>query len=247
MDRDVCLIVNPSAGAGRAARLLPAVEAALRGLGPALPRRADALGRARARAGPRRARRRARSRRRWAATGSRARSRASCATATACSPCSPAGAGTTSRASSGIGGIPVAACELLRGGRERRIDLAEAGGRCYLGILSAGLDSDVQVIANSTRAEARPAGLPLRDAAGARVVEAGPLVGHRRRRDDRLLRVLRGGGQLGRVRRRDVPGARRGARRRDPRRRADRRGVARGLPERACRRPSRARTCTSST
>src|SRR5919107_6399990 len=33
MDRDVCLIVNPSAGAGRAAKLLPTVEARLRGLG----------------------------------------------------------------------------------------------------------------------------------------------------------------------------------------------------------------------
>ena len=33
MDRDVCLIVNPTAGAGRAARLLPDVEAALRAHG----------------------------------------------------------------------------------------------------------------------------------------------------------------------------------------------------------------------
>src|SRR3954451_19526326 len=33
MDRPVCLIVNPSAGAGRAAKLLPDVEAALRGHG----------------------------------------------------------------------------------------------------------------------------------------------------------------------------------------------------------------------
>ncbi|MEA2133253.1 MAG: hypothetical protein QOC68_1162, partial [Solirubrobacteraceae bacterium] len=33
MPRPVCLIVNPSAGGGRTARLLPAVEAALRGHG----------------------------------------------------------------------------------------------------------------------------------------------------------------------------------------------------------------------
>ena len=31
--RPVCLIVNPSAGGGRTARLLPAVEASLRGQG----------------------------------------------------------------------------------------------------------------------------------------------------------------------------------------------------------------------
>ena len=33
MDGPVCLIVNPHAGAGRALRLLPGVEAALRGMG----------------------------------------------------------------------------------------------------------------------------------------------------------------------------------------------------------------------
>jgi diacylglycerol kinase family enzyme len=33
MDRDLCLIVNPTAGAGRAAKLLGAVEAELRGMG----------------------------------------------------------------------------------------------------------------------------------------------------------------------------------------------------------------------
>ena len=33
MDRDLCLIVNPTAGAGRAAKLLGGVEAELRGMG----------------------------------------------------------------------------------------------------------------------------------------------------------------------------------------------------------------------
>ena len=33
----------------------------------------------------------------------------------------------------------------------RAVDVAEAGGRAYLGIASAGFDSDVQDIANSTR------------------------------------------------------------------------------------------------
>jgi diacylglycerol kinase family enzyme len=36
-------------------------------------------------------------------------------------------------------------------GRERAIDVAEVDGTGYLGILSAGLDSDVQAIVNSTR------------------------------------------------------------------------------------------------
>ena len=36
-------------------------------------------------------------------------------------------------------------------GRERRIDVADANGATYLGIASAGIDSDTQVIANSTR------------------------------------------------------------------------------------------------
>jgi len=42
---------------------------------------------------------------------------------------------------------PVEAAKLLRTGQERRIDLAEAGGQTYLGILSAGFDSDVSRIA----------------------------------------------------------------------------------------------------
>ena len=33
----------------------------------------------------------------------------------------------------------------------RRIDVAQANGATYLGIVSAGIDSDIQVIANSTR------------------------------------------------------------------------------------------------
>src|SRR5205823_14753848 len=46
---------------------------------------------------------------------------------------------------------PVAACELLEAGAEKRVDLAAAGDRIYLGILSAGIDSDVNRIANETR------------------------------------------------------------------------------------------------
>ncbi|WP_131784885.1 diacylglycerol/lipid kinase family protein [Protofrankia symbiont of Coriaria ruscifolia] len=46
---------------------------------------------------------------------------------------------------------PVIAATALASSVERRIDLAEANGRAYLGIASVGFDSDVQVIANRTR------------------------------------------------------------------------------------------------
>jgi diacylglycerol kinase family enzyme len=45
----------------------------------------------------------------------------------------------------------VAAVDYLAAGNEQRIDVAEAGGTVYVGILSAGFDSDVNRIANSTR------------------------------------------------------------------------------------------------
>ena len=85
MTRPVCLIVNPSAGGGRAAQLLPAVEAALRGARDRVPRRAHALDRARPRAraptvarrrdGRRDGRRRADRRRRGRAARHRRRAR----------------------------------------------------------------------------------------------------------------------------------------------------------------------------
>ena len=177
-------------------------------------------------------------RRRWAATGSPARSRASCATATACSPCSPAGAGTTSRASSASPFDPVGGrATLLAAGSERRIDLAEAGGRVYLGILSAGLRlrraADRQLERGCQLGTLVYAYGALR---ALRALEAGrtgtvTVDGERAR----VHRVLRGGGELRRVRRRHVPRAGRRARRRPARRRADRRAspsarYLRGLP-----------------
>jgi YegS/Rv2252/BmrU family lipid kinase len=155
MDRDVCLIVNPSAGAGRAARLLPAVEAAMRGLGlrfrvertqsvehaRELARSAAAAGEIAAAMGG------------DGLTGAVAGELRGGAGVLAVL---PGGRGNDFARKLGLGSDPVAACELLREGRERRIDLAIAGERCYLGILSAGLDSDVQVIANSTRLRLGP-------------------------------------------------------------------------------------------
>jgi YegS/Rv2252/BmrU family lipid kinase len=149
MDRAVRLIVNPSAGGGRAARLLPGVEAALRGLGIAL--RVD---RTTSMAHARELARAALAAGEVAAamggdglTGAVAGELRGGAGVLAVL---PGGRGNDFARKLGIGQDPVAACELIAAGRERRIDLAEAGGRCYLGILSAGLDSDVQVIANGT-------------------------------------------------------------------------------------------------
>jgi YegS/Rv2252/BmrU family lipid kinase len=150
MARPVRLIVNPSAGGGRAARLLPAVEAALRSLGLAfrvdrttsiehareLARAAvaeDAVAAAMGGDG---------------LTGAVAGELRGAAGVLAVL---PGGRGNDFARKLGIGSDPVAACELIAAGRERRVDLAEAGGRCYVGILSAGIDSDVQVIANGTR------------------------------------------------------------------------------------------------
>jgi diacylglycerol kinase family enzyme len=63
----------------------------------------------------------------------------------------PGGRGNDFARKLGIDPDPVAACANLSAGRERRIDLALAGGRSYLGILSAGLDSDANELANTTR------------------------------------------------------------------------------------------------
>jgi YegS/Rv2252/BmrU family lipid kinase len=63
----------------------------------------------------------------------------------------PGGRGNDFARKLGITADPVAACANVTDGRERRIDLATVGGRSYLGILSAGLDSDANELANATR------------------------------------------------------------------------------------------------
>jgi YegS/Rv2252/BmrU family lipid kinase len=149
-DRDVCLIVNPSAGAGRAAKLLPGVEAALRGLGirfrverttsmdhaRELARGACADGEIAAAMGG------------DGLTGAVAGELRDGAGVLAVL---PGGRGNDFARKLGIPRDPAQAAELLATGTERRIDLAAAGDRTYLGIASAGLDSDVQDIANATR------------------------------------------------------------------------------------------------
>jgi YegS/Rv2252/BmrU family lipid kinase len=61
----------------------------------------------------------------------------------------PGGRGNDFARKLGIPADPVAACALLRSA-EKRIDLAAIGDRTYLGILSAGLDSDANRLANET-------------------------------------------------------------------------------------------------
>ena len=150
MPPDLCLIVNPSAGAGRAARRLGAVEAELRALGlrfrvertrsmdhaRELARDAAAAGEIAVAMGG------------DGLTGAVAGELRDGAGVLAVL---PGGRGNDFARKLGIGTDPVAACEHIRHGRERRVDLAEVGGRTYLGILSAGLDSDAQDVANATR------------------------------------------------------------------------------------------------
>ena len=146
MDRDLCLIVNPTAGAGRAEKLLGAVEAELRGMGLRFrverttsmeharecSRSAAAAGEIVAAMGG------------DGLTGAVAGELRDGAGVLAVL---PGGRGNDFARKLGIPADPVAACALLRG-EERRIDLADVGGKTYLGILSAGLDSDANRLAN---------------------------------------------------------------------------------------------------
>src|SRR4051795_13256883 len=150
MDGPVCLIVNPHAGAGRALRLLPGVEAALRAQGRPFHverttsmEHARELARAAADAGEL-----------VAAMGGDGLTGAVAGElrdGNGVLVVLPGGRGNDFARKLGIPFDPAAACELLETGAERRVDLAAAGDSTYLGILSAGIDSDVNKIANETR------------------------------------------------------------------------------------------------
>jgi YegS/Rv2252/BmrU family lipid kinase len=150
MDRAVRLIVNPSAGAGRAARLLPAVEAALRSHGIAFRvDRTTSIEHARELA--REAREAGDVAAAMGGDGLAGAVAGEIQGHDALMAVLPGGRGNDLARKLGIGHDPVAAVALIAAGRERRIDVAEAGGRVYVGILSAGFDSDVNEIANGTR------------------------------------------------------------------------------------------------
>jgi YegS/Rv2252/BmrU family lipid kinase len=150
VDGPVCLIVNPHAGGGRAMRLLPGVEAALRGMGRSF--------RVEPTASMEHARELARGARDAGEivaamggdglTGAVAGELRDGAGLLAVL---PGGRGNDFARKLGIPFDPVEACELLASGAERRVDIAEAAGVAFLGILSAGLDSEVNERANTTR------------------------------------------------------------------------------------------------
>ena len=240
MDGPVCLIVNPHAGGGRALRLLPGVEAALRGAGTAVPGRSRrcrcstpaswparrATRRDRRRDGRRRDRRRGRGRaaRRQGPARRPARRARQRLRAQARDPVRP------------------------RRGRDaaadRRRDAGSTSprptGRRYLGILSAGLRLRRQPDRARDAPEARHVRLHLRRAARDRVAGARPpweltIDGEPRAFAGYSVAVCNsgvfGGGMY------LAPDAR--ARRRPARRRADLRAVQAALPARPAARVQR--------
>ena len=150
MARDVCLIVNPHAGGGRAEKRLPAVESVLRAHGMRFRvERTTSLGHARELA------RSTVEREEIAATlggdglagavaGELRHTRGILGVL-------PGGRGNDFARKLGISQEAVAAAEVLAAGAVREVDLACTGDRAYLGIASAGIDSDVQDIALETR------------------------------------------------------------------------------------------------
>ncbi|MEA2296579.1 MAG: hypothetical protein QOE86_4218 [Solirubrobacteraceae bacterium] len=150
MPRDVCLIVNPHAGGGRAAKRLPDVEAALRARGMRFRvERTSSMEHAREVA--REARTAGET---VAAMGGDGLTGAVAGELQGTdSPLAivPGGRGNDFARKLGIPTDPAAAVGVIADGSTRTVDVAQAGGRTYLGIASAGFDSDVQVIANGTR------------------------------------------------------------------------------------------------
>lgn len=147
----VALIVNPSAGGGRAARALPAVEAALRGRDAdfhtettAGPEHARELGAAAAHAGE------------LALTlggdGLIGCVAGPVADAEGCLGVLPGGRGNDFARMLGLPlDDPVAALGAVLEGGERRVDLGEVEGRAFVGIASGGFDSVANRIANDAR------------------------------------------------------------------------------------------------
>lgn len=143
MTRRLHLVVNPSAGGGRAVRRLPAVEAALRAAGHdvvvSLTRslaHADAL-----------SEHAVRDDRVVVALGGDGlvgRVGGAVSSLGGLLGILPGGRGNDFCRAVGIPLDPVAACGVLLDGQERRVDLGDAGGTPFLGIASIGFDSDVQ-------------------------------------------------------------------------------------------------------
>src|SRR6187200_407931 len=150
MDRSVALIVNPSAGAGRAAQRLPVVAAELRALGieshpeettsidhaAELARTAGEAGEAVFTLG-----------------GDGLVGVVAGALADTGTPLGvlPGGRGNDFARVLGIPHDPGEAVRALASAHERKLDLAEANGRPFIGIASCGFDSVANRIANESR------------------------------------------------------------------------------------------------
>jgi YegS/Rv2252/BmrU family lipid kinase len=148
--RRLALIVNPSAGGGRAGRALPDVQDALRRRG--LKHRIETT----------RSLEHARDLAREAAgqgevavsfggDGLLGAVAGALMHSSGVMGVLPGGRGNDLARVLGIPLEPVAACSVLAEGQVRSLDLGEAGGRTFIGIASCGFDSDANRIANQTR------------------------------------------------------------------------------------------------
>ena len=144
----VCVIVNPHAGDGQAAERLPGVEAALRAHGLRFRvERTTSIEHARELA------------RSALAAGEVAAAMGGDGLAGAVAHELQGTDGTLGVIPGGRGNdwarklaiTEANAVDVIAAGVTRMVDVAQADGRTYLGIASAGIDSDVQVIANATR------------------------------------------------------------------------------------------------
>src|SRR5690349_1813614 len=129
MERPVRVIVNPSAGGGRAARLLPGVEAALRGHGIVFRvDRTTSIDHARKLA--RDAREAGEVAAAMGGDGLAGAVAGELAGSDGVLAVLPGGRGNDFARKLGIGADPAAAVGLIAAGRERRVDVASVDGRC---------------------------------------------------------------------------------------------------------------------
>jgi YegS/Rv2252/BmrU family lipid kinase len=149
---EIALIVNPSAGGGRAARALPAVEARLRALG--ISAEVDATrDLAHAAELAIEAARDGRTVVTLSGDGMLGKvAGALCDVPGAVLGVLPGGRGNDFARVVGIPLDPEAACDVIATGTPHTLDMGEAGGTPYIGIASLGFDSDANRIANEAPA-----------------------------------------------------------------------------------------------
>ncbi len=150
MARPATLIVNPSAGNGRAATVLPQAEAALRRLDvPFEVERTTSLDHARELAGTATAA--GRTAVVLSGDGMIGAVAGVLAQDEGLLGVLPGGRGNDFARVLGIPFDVEGACAVVAGGVERRVDLGDAGGRPFIGVASVGFDSDANRIANQTK------------------------------------------------------------------------------------------------